>query len=287
MVPWKCIGMALKREAGDTKVLLERVRAILLENSMEVVLDSIAAEQLGGTTGLALDEIAARAEVLIALGGDGTVLATTRAIGSRRVPILGVNLGHLGFLADVNPDEVDEALQAVFRGSYTITERSRLEVTQLRETGEEVVGLVLNDAILATGGDVARMIELETRVDGHLVSRYLADGLILSTPTGSTAYNLSAGGPLLDTTVSATILTPICPHALSQRPLVLSDELGIEIRLRSDEDVHLTLDGQVGKLLRPGEGIRVCRSEYPALFLTIPGHSRFETLRSKLGWGSE
>jgi NAD+ kinase len=279
--------MALKRGAGDTRSLLDQVQAILLENSVQVVLDSVAAEQLGEAGGLPLDEVAARAEVLIALGGDGTVLATTRAIGVRRVPILGVNLGRLGFLADVNPDEVDEALQALFHGSYTIVERSRLEVTQLHEDGEELVGLVLNDAILATSGDVARMIELETRVDGHLVSSYQADGLILSTPTGSTAYNLSAGGPLLDTTVSATILTPICPHALSQRPLVLSDELAIEVRLRSDDDVHLTLDGQVGKVLRPGEGIRVRRSEHPALFLTIPGHSRFETLRNKLGWGSE
>ena len=140
--------------------------------------------------------------------------------------------------------------------------------------------------MITKGSALARLIELEARVDGRVIGTYRSDGLIVATPTGSSAYNLSAGGPLLDPRVSATILNPICPHTLSQRPLVLPDSLEVEVRLASSEDATLTLDGQVGTLLRTGAKLSVVRSSYPQRFVTLSGHDPFKTLREKLGWGS-
>jgi NAD+ kinase len=289
---WKRIGLVVNRDrVGEPEVasLVARVRSILSERDLDVVLDRVAASCLGAGEGVDLPEMAAAVDLCLVLGGDGTVLATARAIGERAIPILPINLGQLGFLADVPPELAESALQHVLDGDYDIRERSRLRVTLLREDGsdETDLGWVLNDVVIAKSHEVARMIELETRVDGRLVSYYRADGLILSTPTGSTAYNLSAGGPLVDPGVSAVILTPICPHTLSQRPHVLSDERSIEVRLSQGEGVRLTLDGQAGHALEPGHFIRAIRAASPARFVTLSGYDRFETLRTKLGWGAQ
>jgi NAD+ kinase len=160
----------------------------------------------------------------------------------------------------------------------------RLEVRALGREGAPE--LVLNDAVFTKGTALARMIELRTSVDGRGIADYRSDGLIVSTPTGSTAYNLSAGGPLLDPDLPAIILNPICPHTLSQRPLVLAEQRAIEVELRSSEEAMLTLDGQVGVRLATGDRIAFSRSAHPARFVVVPGHDPFETLRTKLGWGA-
>ncbi len=274
MVPWKRIGVALKSGQAGVEPLLRRIVAGVSDHGLELVQE--------GT----LDEIAARCDLLIVLGGDGTVLAAARAIGERDVAILGINVGRLGFLADVSPDEVDAALAGILGGEHRIQERSRLAVTCLKQGSPPQVDLVLNDAVITKGTALARLIELEARIDQRVIASYRSDGLILCTPTGSTAYNLSAGGPLVDPSVPAMIISPICPHTLTQRPLVLPDSVQIEVRLLPREEATLTLDGQVGTGLQPGDAVRVTRSAHPVRFVTAPEHDRFETLRKKLGWGS-
>lgn len=281
MAPWKRVGVVLKRGEAEMAPLLNRVLGILEERSLDVLLDPEAGEHAPEVESAPLAEVAARSDLLIALGGDGTVLAVARAIGERDVPIVGINLGHLGFLADVPPGDAEASLAAILSGDYAVHERARLRV---ESPGSR--DLVLNEVVLSRGADLGRMIELEARVESKLVARYRADGLIVSTPTGSTAYNLSAGGPLLDADVPAMLLTPICPHTLTQRPLVLPDSLTVEVLLSSSEDVRLALDGAVGPVLRPGEAIRVSRSAHSVRFVTPAGRDHFETLRTKLGWGA-
>jgi len=278
MVPWKRIGVALKSGQTEVEPLLRRIVADVDDHGLEVVF-----EREGEVS---LEQVAARSDLLLVLGGDGSVLAAVRAIGERDVPILGINLGRLGFLTDVSPDDIHVALTTVLGGEYEIQERSRLAVTCLKQGAEPQVELVLNDAVITKGSALARLIELEALIDQKVIASYRSDGLILSTPTGSTAYNLSAGGPILDPRVAAMILNPICPHTLTQRPLVLPDSLQVEVRLLPREEATLTLDGQVGTPLQPGDAVRVTRSSHPARFITVPGHNHFETLRMKLGWGS-
>ena len=286
MIPWKCIGVCLKAGQQDMAPLLERVVGFVRERGLDVALEREAAGQIAGSEGHTLDELVQRVDLMIVLGGDGTVLAVARAIGTRLVPILGINLGHLGFLTDLAPSDVDGALAGVFNGEYALQERSRLEVVA-HEGGREVeVGLVLNDAVVSKGPEVARLIDIDTRVDGKWIGTYRADGLVVATPTGSTAYNLSAGGPILDPGVDAMILTPICPHTLSVRPLVLRDQSVVEVFLRDQDSVQLTLDGQVGHILGPGSSVRITRSPHSLQFLTVPDRDHFETVRTKLGWGS-
>lgn len=286
MVPWKCIGVALKAGQTDLAALLERVVRPIRDRGLELVLDREASAQLAEPEALTLEEVAARADLFIVLGGDGTVLATARAIGERPVPILGINLGHLGFLADVAPSDVDGVLEQVLGGHCSVVERSRLDVRTCEGEREVDRDLALNDAVFSKGPGLARLIDIETRVNGRWVGTYRADGLIVSTPTGSTAYNLAAGGPILDPQVAGLILTPICPHTLSLRPLVLDDASSIEVRVSMADDVRLTIDGQVGRHLGSSESVRIRRSAHPVRFLTIPDRDHFEIVRTKLGWGS-
>jgi len=196
-----------------------------------------------------------------------------------------VNLGTLGFLTEIALDELFAALELVLAGDYRVEKRMRLEVRALRQGVELARFLALNDAVL-TKTDLARMIDLETRADGRQVTVYHADGLIVATPTGSTAYSLSAGGPIVLPELEAFVLTPICPHALTQRPLVLPESAEIEIRVLSRAEVQLTVDGQEGALLREGDVVVVRRSAHPLRVIVSPFRTRFEILREKLSWGT-
>jgi NAD+ kinase len=288
MVPWKTVGVTIKASAApEFGELLRRVAEQISRSGCELLLAGAAAEQVPGAELCSLDDVAARADLLIVLGGDGSMLRAARAIGLRDVALFGINLGRLGFLTDVRPEEVADALEAVLAGRYRIVSRSRLCVTQLRSSGEEPPRLVSNDAVISAHGDVARMVDLETSVAGRRMGGFRADGLIVSTPTGSTAYSLGAGGSILDPEVDAIIVTPICPLATTQqRPIVLSDRWVVEVLLHSEFPALLTLDGQVGLALQQGEGIRVARSAHPLRFVTVGDHDYFEILRTKLHWGS-
>jgi NAD+ kinase len=213
------------------------------------------------------------------------VLAAVRAVGDRDVPILGINLGHLGFLTEVGPDDAVAALDRVLAGAAHVVERQRLAVRVLRGGREIDSGTALNDAVVTKGTALARMIELDVRVSGEHIALFRSDGLIVATPTGSTAYNLSAGGPVIEPMVEALVINPICPHTLSLRPLVVRADCAIEVELRAEE-ATLTQDGQVGTSLAPGDVVHVARALHPARFVELAPRDHFETLRTKLGWGS-
>jgi NAD+ kinase len=230
-------------------------------------------------------EVAARSDAMVVLGGDGTLLAASHLLQGN-VPVLGVNFGSLGFLTEITMADVYPALEGVLRGDYRHEERRMLRARVAREGGAEEGGDVLNDVVL-TRGALSRIVELEVYVDGVFVSAFRADGLIVSSPTGSTAYNLAAGGPILHPTLSAIVLTPICPHMLTNRPLVVPDDGTISVRLRGHrtDDVQLTLDGQRGFPLGPRDTVTVTRSPRTLRLVKAPGRDYYEVLRTKLKWG--
>lgn len=225
-------------------------------------------------------------DALITLGGDGTMLRGARLLGGREVPILGVNLGRLGFLTSCSQDELDVALERFARGDYRAERRMQLEAHAQTSRGEERRSwLALNDVVLHKGG-FARVVKLRVLVDDEDVSVYAADGVIISTPTGSTAYNLSAGGPVVLPTQHLIIATPISPHTLGIRPLVVPADAEIVVRAEDGpEELLVTIDGQVGTMFAPGDSLVVRRAEASVLVVRFPGKTFFSVLRRKLGWG--
>jgi NAD+ kinase len=226
-------------------------------------------------------------DLVVVLGGDGTLLSVARSL-TPKVPILGVNLGNLGFLTEINRGELYPAMVQVLAGKLKTEERSLLDVEVRRNGnggGAPQRFRVLNDAVI-TKGALARIIELTLSVDGHLIARYRSDGLIISTPTGSTAYNLSAGGPILSPLLPVTVLTPICPHALSLRPIVVPATGDIEVTLETQrEEVYLTLDGQEGTSLGYRDTVCVTRSTASVRLAKVSARSFYDSLRGKLRWG--
>lgn len=225
----------------------------------EVVCDSETRGCIGELAGETLkrEDLPARSDLLIVLGGDGTLLSAARLAAERKVPILAVNLGGLGFLTTVSQDEIYPILEEIFSSKHRVSQRVMLEADIVRAGALVRRQIALNDAVLNKAA-LARIMDLELRVDGEYVTTYKADGLIICTPTGSTAYSLAAGGPIIYPTVEAFVITPICPHTLTNRPLVIPDSAKIEIDFKADEDsVFLTLDGQVGIELVAGDHIVV------------------------------
>lgn len=281
----RSVGVCLKPNQPHLAAMVRDLQAWLGERGIEVVLGKQAATATGSPATVR-SEVAEKVDLMVVLGGDGTLLAVARAIGSRPVPILGVNLGTLGFLAETSSDELFQALEEVLAGRYLVESRMRLDIEV--ERAGKCVGrfLALNDAVLARTA-LSRMVDLDVRADGAVVATYHADGLIVATPTGSSAYSLSAGGPLMLPGVEALVLTPICPHTLAQRPLVLPQSCNIEVRQHHprDGEVQLTVDGQVGSELCDGDLVRIRRSDHPAHLLVPPGRSRFDVMRAKLRWG--
>ncbi len=229
--------------------------------------------------------IASISDIVIVLGGDGTFLSVARLVKDYSIPIIGVNLGGLGFLTEIKLDEMYDILDDIFNGNYMINERMMLKASLFRG-GEKISSYsVLNDVVI-NKGTLARIIELKTSINDNFVTKYRADGLIVSTPTGSTAYSLAAGGPIIYPELNCIILTPICPHTLTNRPLVISGDDVITVELNSlDNDVMITLDGQVGFSLRDEDIIRIEKDEKKTLILTSPKKNYYETLRTKLKWG--
>jgi NAD+ kinase len=238
-----------------------------------------------GLPGSEIAELAGEVDLIVSLGGDGTLLAVARAVGTRRVPILGVNLGMLGFLTEVTVEEMLPVLEQAIAGRAPVVSRMRLEVLAVRGANELGRFVALNDAVI-TKTTLSRMIDLETFADGQEVTSYHADGLIVSTPTGSTAYSLSAGGPILLPGTEAIVLTPICPHALTQRPLVLPMESQVEVVVHTlGAGATLTIDGQEGMELLDDDRVTLRRSPHPIDIVASSLRTRFEILQAKLRWG--
>jgi NAD+ kinase len=226
------------------------------------------------------------AELVVVLGGDGTLIHAARLLDGRRAPILGVNMGSLGFMTEVPQSEMYATLDLVLAGKASVSERMKFRVHLHRagESGRAVDSEVLNDVVIAKTA-LSRMTELDTRCSGSYVTTYKADGVIVATPTGSTAYSLAANGPILFPTMRAVVIAPICPHTLTQRPLVVPDDQDIEILLTNDTEVFLTLDGQEGVPVSRGDRVQVKQSHNRVLLVRNPTIDFFGILRAKLRWG--
>jgi NAD+ kinase len=252
-----------------------------------VLLDADTASAIGETCSYPRSTIPDLVDCMMVLGGDGTLLSVARLLEERDVPILGINLGSLGFLTEITTTELFPRLQKVLDGHYVIQERMRLKTCIHRRDGACLPQpVVLNDVVLNKGA-LARIINLELSVDDLYLTTYRADGLIVSTPTGSTAYSMAAGGPIMHPNLQALILTPICPYTLSHRPLVLPDTAHIQVMLQtSDEDVRVTLDGQIGVELHYGDIVDIQQAARPMrLIRTLKKDEYFHILRTKLKWG--
>ncbi|MGE0825284.1 MAG: NAD(+)/NADH kinase [Candidatus Binatia bacterium] len=279
------IGLVLKRNSHETVVLGRELAAWLHARGKTILPEDQASAELGFAQGWRKIEIMQRADLVIVLGGDGTLLSVARRAGTQDVPILGVNLGSLGFLTSTTTEELYSTLEQILAGDFDVDRRSVLEATLIRD-GEPLGSFqVLNDAVINKGA-LARIIDLETWVDDHYLCTYKSDGLIVATPTGSTAYSLAAGGPIIAPAVGVVVLSPICPHMLTNRPIVLPDNANIQIVLRTaDEDVILTLDGQEGYPLRRNDTVSIKRSDVTVSLIKPQNRTFFDVLRSKLRWG--
>ena len=232
------------------------------------------------------EEMGERAALLVVLGGDGTLIHTAALVCERSTPIFGVNLGTLGFLAEIELADLYPALEMVLQGHFLYEDRMRLRVRLVRRGEVVLTRYVVNDAVV-TKGDLARILDFEVSVGAELLSHYKGDGILVATPTGSTAYNLAAGGPVVQPNVPGVIITPICPHALTQRPIVIGDQSTIRIRaLGSEGRAFLTADGQEAYELLENDVVEISRSPFDLRLVRAPARSFFAVLHQKLKWGS-
>ena len=235
--------------------------------------------------GVTLDRVDDKSQAVVVLGGDGTLLHIAAGAYRLGLPLLGINLGGLGFLTEIHLDEVEKAMDQLLEGRFTLDKRMMLEIKTRGPGSSRKEPMYALNEVTVSKGPLSRMINLPTWVDGSFVTTYRGDGLIVSTPTGSTAYNLSAGGPILHPAMEATIITPICPFALSSRPLILDGASAVEIRLDSSAgDVSLVVDGQTSSTLNQGDTIRITRAPGHLLLVKSPVRDYFTILREKLGW---
>ncbi len=231
----------------------------------------------------------ANCDMVISLGGDGTILSAAHLVGAANVPIFGVKFGGLGFLVEIGPDELYSALESILAGKYETQPRMVLEA-KIREGGDDVSLFAMNDLVFDKGG-LFRLVRLKTHIDSEFLNTYIADGLIIATPTGSTAYSLAAGGPILPPEMKAMVITPICPHSLSARPVVIPEEKIVTVEfINNDIEINLSADGQVIRKIKPGTPVQIRKADYSVNLVRLldPISSGFyDTLRAKLHWGED
>ncbi len=281
------VGISAKVTSPAAVQYAKRIGEYLTRRGLNVCFDDPTGAAVGGGAPCFVrSELGRRVDLLITFGGDGTLLSMARH-APPDVPVLGVNMGTLGFLTEVPVEEFQEMLEHVLAGDFRVEPRATLDITVIGPGRDDRRYRALNDAAINKSA-LARIIEMRVTVAGMFVSSFRADGLIVSTPTGSTAYNLSAGGPIIYPTMSAVVITPICPHMLSNRPLVLPDELDIEIGISNpseDQEIYLTLDGQEGFPISEHDRVCVKKSEHRVLLVQSSGKNYFDVLRNKLKWG--
>jgi len=279
------VGIISKPGSSAAAVLVPELMEWLERRQIRLRYDHSTADYAHRKDGLARESVPVGCDLIIVLGGDGTLLSAARAIGRHEIPLFPVNLGGLGFLTAITIDEIYPELERAFRGEHRVGKRRLLQVEVVR--GETTIAAheALNDAVLSKSA-IARMIDLDAYVDDQFLCEYKADGLIVATPTGSTAYSLSAGGPIIYPSVPAICVTPICPHMLTNRPVLVPETSVIRVVSRGeDESVFLTIDGQIGTPLRLDDVV-LCRSSESALHLIRPPRMLFfDVLRAKLKWG--
>jgi len=278
------VGVVLKTTSPEAAEVGKQLLTELERLELEAVIDRESARALDRKDDVERKDLSGLVDLIVVLGGDGTLLSVTRGeLGG--TPILGINLGTLGFLTEHPAENLLPMLHATLDGQVQTVRRERLKVTVETPGGEAVTHCVLNDAVVNKSA-LARILVLSVHVNGSFVSRFKADGLIIATPTGSTAYNLSAGGPILYPNLEAVVVTPICPHGLTNRPIVLSLDAQVEVRLEShSEEVWLTLDGQQGFPLSTDDLVRIEHCHDPVYLITNPDRTYFQILHRKLKWG--
>lgn len=281
----KRVGVFAKRNHPEAVEIAREVTSWLQEREIEVFHDKALAEDLGTGQGYPGGSIPAMVNLIVVLGGDGTLISVARKVGDLRTPILGVNLGSLGFLTEITLQEIFPVLEQVVRGDFTVSSRMMLDAVVRREGREVGRYRVLNDVVINKGA-LARIIDMEASVDDVYLTTFKADGLIISTPTGSTGYNLAAGGPIIYPDLDCLVMAPICPHMLTNRPIIVSDKAIIRVEVKfQDQDVVFTADGQVGMPLQGGDVVEVRRSRSCTLLVKSPTKDYFQVLRTKLRWG--
>lgn len=283
--PMKKIGVFAKIQDPRCREVAGELLRWLLGRGFTPLLEECLARHLGRNDGIRREEIPAMADLVIVLGGDGTLISVARLVGKSEVPILGINLGSLGFLTEIPVSGIYGALESCLYGGCRVSQRMMLNISLVRD-GKEIGSYhALNDAVINKGAP-AKIITLDASVDGSFLATFKADGLIVASPTGSTGYSLSANGPIVDPTIDCIIITPICSHTLTNRPIVVSADIVVTIVLHSQvENVMLTLDGQVGIPLEYCDEIRIGRSRHRTRLVLSEDTDYFNVLRSKLKWG--
>ena len=286
---FQCVGLVGRSQHEDAAPVLNELVGLLQSRGAEILLEQRLAELLpvAGLSACALEDIGEKADLVIVVGGDGSLLGAARTLARSDVAVLGVNRGRLGFLTDINPDDVHAQVGAVLDGEFTHEKRFLLDAKVMRDGA--VVGRAdaLNDVVVNSGTS-AQMIELELYIDDTFVYRQRADGLIVSTPTGSTAYSLSGGGPIMHPALDAVVLVPMFPHALSSRPIVVDGNSEIRIDVLSRNRIHppVTCDGQVNMTARPGDSVVIRKKPEKLTLLHPVGHSFYASCRDKLRWSN-
>lgn len=281
----KKVGIYAKKNHPDAAQIAADIRDRLEADQISILMEDTLAEQVGQVRGYAEDEIPAQVDLLIVLGGDGTLISVARLVGDLPVPILGVNMGSLGFLTEITRRELPAMLNQIVQGEFEVSDRMMLDAVIYRDGQVLAEYTVLNDVVINKGA-LARIIDMQTSVENNHLTTFKADGLIIATPTGSTGYNLAAGGPIIYPGINSLVITPICPHMLTNRPIIVSDEARIQIEVKFDDDVvFFTADGQVGRKLLPNDLVEVRKSQSRTLLIASPSKDYFEILRTKLSWG--
>ena len=279
------IGIIANVRKEKAPELITRLKSWAEDRGVEVVLEREIATRMADPRGVDRDEIGSRVDMIVAFGGDGTLLMAARSVRKFNVPILGINLGAFGYLTVFNLNEMIEALEMIYRGDYRTEKRMMLDVLVHGGGKTQEDYSVLNDVVI-NRGNLSRMVDLEVIVDDRYLTTYKADGLIVSTPTGSTAYSLSAGGPIVFPVLDSIIINPICPHTLTNRPVMLPESASIRVVLWTKGlGATATLDGQLSFDLRSGDSIVIRKSKYVTNLVTSPRREYLQILRSKLGWG--
>jgi NAD+ kinase len=281
----KKIGIVANIEKEKIADHVRSLKKWLEEKGVEVFLEEEISRKVAQGGGLKGNELARKSQMVVVLGGDGTMLRAARLVAGHKVPILGINMGSFGYLTEVNLNEIHSTLELIIQGKFETEKRMMLDVSVRHGKAITNVGSVLNDVVI-NRGSLSRMNELELEVNGKYLTTYKGDGLIVSTPTGSTAYSLSAGGPIVFPGKDLIIINPICPHTLTNRPIIFSENSNLKITLWSkDKGAILNLDGQQSYKIVSGDVVIVKRSRHTTMLVLSPYRSYGEILRSKLGWG--
>lgn len=284
MATFKRVGIFCKPKSTLGREVLIELTAWLRKRDCKVLMPIDTAELIEETATHQREDIPEKVDLIIVLGGDGTLLSVARITHPAQVPILAINLGSLGFLTDVSLAELYPTLEKVFRGESRTEPRMLLQARVIRNRLVITEDCVLNDVVIHKG-TLARIVNLEVQVNDQYMTSYRADGLIVSTPTGSTAYSLSAGGPILHPSMNALVLSPICPFTLTNRPIVIPSNATIQIHQTTDEEIRVTLDGQTGYDLLADDLLELKPSSQPVNFIEVPGKNYYQILRQKLHWG--